>query len=161
VTTLAQMSKAVRPYDPEDKRQRNSAFLPGLAAGGAVAAGAQTARQFQPASVREVASRLRRFEAPLKVRQDVRFPRRAETEISVGTRAKAIKTHGASVRSGPARTPIPKTYYFAPLDPAEMKQLRQSRRAAATKWGAATLGLSGLAALGYSRAANRKNRRWT
>lgn len=197
MTTLAELSKAVRPYDPEDKRQRNSAFLPGLAAGGAVATGFQTARQFERspggvrANLRDLRSpwRLRdrkggtvsdlrtRFDVPGgpgKSATEARMGYGVETQESARRRAQQIKRHGASAvkeKSGGYR-PYTRTYTLRDLKPEKVKQLNRARQAAAHgtavrgararagKWGAATVGLSGLAALGYSRAASKKNRRW-
>lgn len=197
MVTLVELSKAVRPYDPEDRRQRNSAFLPGLAAGGAVAAGAQTARQFErtPGGVR---ANLRDLRSPVRLRDrtgrqvgelrtrytipraqgrpttESRLGYGVETQESIRRRAVQIKRHGASAtKTKDGYRPYTRTYTLKDLRPDQIRDLNRARqavadtraargaRARAGKWGAAAVGLSALSALGYKRAADRKNRRWT
>jgi len=154
MTTLSELSKAVRPYDPEASRQRRHGMAAGAAAAGAAGLGAGAARglERQPPS----AYGPRFLRPPLRYREVmVTKPKTFKTEYSgkeLGYLDPDFKPYQGTLYTD-ATT---KTKRNARLSRQATRQLRRATKGKA----AGAVGLAGLAAMLYRRGESEKNQRW-
>jgi hypothetical protein len=167
MATLAEISKAVRIYDPESKRQRRHGMASGAAGAGAVGLAVGGARGFERTG-RGRKTRLRYAQVPAEgTPRAVQAPPSpwAGQKVRIYERPAGAKnprtvshTLPGDLRSGYAHARM-----GAPT-PYQVEQAKKATRIKATRTNAKLAGAAGLAGLAtylYRRGESSGNRRWT